>query len=85
VDEARGGVLILCKDNLNPSLFKEAEVDSEILWITIDPHPRVSYLIGGCYRPERDEVNNIKKIIDSISKINTTKVILTGDFNFQKY
>ena len=55
VEEARGGVLILCKTNLNPELYNDGEMDAEILWISINPHPKVRYLIGGCYRPERDE------------------------------
>ncbi len=47
----------------------------------MNPHCKVKYLIGGCYRPESDELNNMKNITESIDKINTTKVILADDFN----
>jgi len=84
VTEDRGGVLILCKDNLYPVEYESATVDAEILWIQISPFPKFSYLIGGCYRPERDELNMIRKINASINKINTTNIILAGDFNFRR-
>ena len=79
----RGGVLILVKDILHPTRYTDADVEAEILWISINPHPTTSWLIGGCYRPEVDEEHILEKICQSINKVDTGNCILLGDFNFR--
>ena len=80
----RGGVLILVKSFLNPVPYDKGDVDAEILWITINPRPRVTWLIGGCYRTEEDEAQILEKINKSIDSIDTQNCLLLGDFNFRK-
>ena len=80
----RGGVLILVKSFLNPTPYTEGDVDAEILWVNINPQPKVSWLIGGCYRTEEDEEQILTKINSYIDKINTDNCILLGDFNLRR-
>ena len=42
------------------------------------------YLIGGCYRTEKDEKKIIQEINKSIYSIDITNVLLFGDFNFHR-
>ena len=39
----RGGVLILAKNNLNPMPYSEGDVEAEIIWISINPNPSLTY------------------------------------------
>ena len=41
-------------------------------------------LIGGCYRTEKDEKKIFQEINKSIYSIDTTNVLLFGDFNFRR-
>ena len=84
VQDNRGGILLLIKNNLNPIIFTEADVEAEILWVTLNLHPRLSWLVGVCYRPEKDEQFMLSKICSSINKINNVNCVLLGDFNFRK-
>ncbi len=43
----RQEVELTCKENFNPVPYKEADVDLDVLLSTIDPHPKVQYLIRG--------------------------------------
>ena len=79
----RGGVLILVKAELNPVKEPNGDVDAEIIWIRINPVPKVSWLIGGCYRPEVEEEKMLDRICRSIDSIDTENCILLGDFNFR--
>ena len=83
VQENRGGVMILVKNNLHPTLYQDGEVDAEIIWVRINPLPNISWLIGGCYRPEEDETNILQKINSSINSIDSANTVLLGDFNFR--
>ena len=80
----RGGVLLLVKNLLNPVIYTEADVDAEIVWVTLNPHPNLSWLVGVCYRPETDEQFMLNKICNSINKINNDNCVLLGDFNFRR-
>ena len=80
---ARGGVLILVKGSLNPEPANNS-VDAEIIWIKINPLEKVYWLVGCCYRPEVAEEIMFEKICESINKnVDTTNVVLTGDFNLR--
>jgi hypothetical protein len=57
---SRGGTLLLVKNYLNPTLI-ETNVQAELCWININPHPNVNIVIGSCYRPEVNE--NIMSIV----------------------
>ena len=81
--EDRGGVLMLVKECLHPTRIEQWEPEIEMLWVAINPQPKVTWVIGGCYRPEVDETNIMSKIVDSINKVNTTNCILLGDFNLR--
>ena len=50
---------ILDKEDLNPQEYNKGESNAEIKWVQINPVPNVHYIIGGCYRTEKNE----KKII----------------------
>ena len=60
--EARGGVLIMVKANLNPTPYEEGNVDADILWIMISLQPNVTWLIGGCHHTEEDKAQILEKI-----------------------
>jgi hypothetical protein len=51
---SRGGTLLLVQNYLNPTLI-ETNVQAELCWININPHPTVNIVIGSCYRPEVNE------------------------------
>ena len=55
VDQNRGGVLLLIKDDLNPDQHPASSVEAELLWVTVDIDSKNQWLIGVCYRPEVDE------------------------------
>ena len=50
----RGGVLLLVKHFLNPLIYTEADVDAEIVWVTLNPHPNLSCWVGGGMLQTRD-------------------------------
>ena len=33
--------LLLVKKNPNPVIYTEADVDAEIVWVTLNPHPNL--------------------------------------------
>ena len=80
----RGGVAILCKEDLNPQEYTKGDTNVEIKWVQINPVPNVHYLIGGCYRTEKYEKKIIQEINKSIYSIDTTNVLLFGDLNFRR-
>ena len=84
VNESRGGVLMLVKNCLNPTLYEPGDCDAEILWCNITPHKNLSLLMGVAYRPEKGHIYNLERICKSINAINTDNVILMGDFNFRQ-
>ena len=77
-------VAILCKEDLNPQEYTKGDSNAEIKWVQINPVPNVHYLIGGCYRTEKDEKKIIQEINKSIYSIDTNNVLLFGDFNFHR-
>ena len=81
--ESRGGVLLLVKNYLHPTLYTQGDCDAEILWVQINPRTNIRWLIGGCYRPEEDEDHILKKITNSINTVDSDNCILLGDFNFR--
>ena len=64
-------------------LNAEADADVEILWIQVNPHPRVQWIFGMCYRPKVDEDLMLAWIIKSINDIRNENMILPGDSNFR--
>ena len=62
VDNNRGGVLLLIKEELNPTLHPASNVEAELLWVNISLNPKTDWIVGACYRPERDEEFMINKI-----------------------
>ena len=81
--ENRGGILLMVKSELNATRYTEADADAEILWMQVNPHPRVEWLFGVCYRPEVDEELMMPRIIESINSTQNENMILLGDFNFR--
>ena len=82
--EDRGGVLLLIKDNLNPTLFVPDNADAEILRVTISPQTNIQWQVGVCYRQEEDQAHMIQKINNSINTTENSNCLLLGDFNFIK-
>jgi hypothetical protein len=64
---SRGGTLLLVKNYLNPTLI-ETNVQAELCWIYINPHPNVNIVIGSYYRPEVNENIIVDRICTSITK-----------------
>ena len=56
----RGGVMLLIKDNLNPTPFLPGNTDAETLWFTISSHLNIQWQVGVCYRPEEDQAHTLK-------------------------
>ena len=83
VDSNRGGVLLLIKDYLNPTLNPASNVEAELLWVNIAINPKSEWIVGVCYRPEKDEDFMLAKIKESINSIDNQNVLLMGDFNFR--
>ena len=80
---SRGGTLLLVKNYLNPTLI-ETNVQAELCWININPHPNVNIVIGSCYRPEVNENIIVDRICTSINSVDTSNCLLLGDFNFRQ-
>ena len=83
VTENRGGVLLLIKEELNPTIHKSSDTEAEILWVSTSVDPRNDWIFGVCYRPEVDEEYILPKIINSINSLDNQNVMLVGDFNFR--
>ena len=83
INENRGGVLLLIKEELNPVIHVASDVKAEILWITTSIDPKNDWIFGVCYRPEVDEDFILPKITESINAIDHQNVMLLGDFNFR--
>ena len=83
VNENRGGVLLLIKEELNPTIHKSSDTEAEILWVSTSVDPRNDWIFGVCYRPEVDEEHILPKIINSINSLDNQNVMLVGDFNFR--
>ena len=83
VDQNRGGVLLLIKEDLNPDEHPASSVKAELLWVSIEIDSKNQWLIGVCYRPEVDEDFMLEKINSSINAIDNQNVLLLGDFNFR--
>ena len=62
---------------------RSRNVEAEIMWVTLNPHPKM-WMVGVCYRPEKDEQIMLDKICSSINKTNNDNCVLLGDFNFRK-
>ena len=82
-NENRGGVLMMVKSELNATRYTRAEVNAEIMWIQINPHPKAEWLYSVCYRPEVDEEEMLSRINQSINQIDIENTVLLGDFNFR--
>ena len=82
--EDRGGVLLLIKDNLNPTLFVPDNADAEILRVAICPHTDIQWQVGVCYTQEEDQAHMIQKINNSINTTENSNCLLLGDFYFRK-
>ena len=79
INTNRGGTLILVKRSLNPDEESTGDIEAEIIWITINPIPSISWLIGCCYRPEVAEEIMLEKICHSINNtVNTENVLTLG-------
>ena len=73
------------KDHLQPTTISEGVANAEIMWIKTSLPD--TWIIGGCYRPEVDELNILEKISNSIDDVcgqdENKNCILLGDFNFR--
>lgn len=68
---SRGGTLLLVKDYFTPTHI-ETNVQAELCWININPHPNVNIVIGSCYRTEVNENIIVDRICASINDIDTS-------------
>ena len=57
----RGGVLLLVKQNLNPTHYEKGDTDAEIIWVSLALQPKFEWLVGVCCRPESWRTNNAGK------------------------
>ena len=56
----------------------------ESIWVQLSITDNSKFLIGGCYRPEEDEVSIVQKLAKSINRVSTSSCLLVEDFNFRK-
>ena len=80
---ARGGVMILLKQHLQPTVSTINDHKTESLWLIIKVN-NGDLLLGVCYRPEVAGINYIENLCKCFSDIpKNCDVIITGDFNFR--
>ena len=58
--------------------------EAEILWVTLNLHPKLSWLAGVCYRPAKDEQFMLNKMCSSINKINSDNCVLLDELDFRQ-
>ena len=81
--ERRGGILLLVKQELNPTHYEKSDADAEILLVSLALKPKLEWLVGVCYRPEVDVLMMMEKICDLIHSTDNENILLFGDFNFR--
>ena len=82
--EDKDVILLLIKNNLNPTPFTPGDTDVEILWVTISPHPNIKWQIGVCYRPENDQALILEQN-QGFNKLNrNSDCLILGKFHFRK-
>ena len=82
--EDGGGVMLLIKDNLNPTPLLPGKTDAEIVRVTISSHPNIQWQVGVCDWPEEYQAHMLQKRNNSINTIENSNCLLLGDFNFRK-
>ena len=77
-----GGVFLAIKHCLNPIIQPDLDSDSEIIWAKIDVPGLKSVLVGSFYKPKENDLESLRGLRDSLSKIPRSSLIwLLGDFN----
>ena len=59
--ERRGGIILLVKQELNPTNHENSDDGAEILWVSLALQPKLEWLVGVYYRAEVDELIMMKK------------------------
>ena len=91
---ARGGVAIFVRNSSCCELYQEMDTEAEILWIRLILSTEAEILwirlilspshhlfVGVVCRPDNGGVQCMGKICKSLYNINTSEVLLFGDFN----
>jgi thymidylate synthase len=77
-----GGVLIYVKKCMNYSKVEAEKMNNlEYIWIKVHSRGCEAVCIGAFYRPPDGDEDQIKSLIKKISKNQTSRTILIGDFN----
>ena len=81
VDKSKGGVAFFVKNSLQIEECLDMAVAAQILWIKLILNCNQCLLLGVAYRPDKGGLDCMSKICESMYKIDTTDVVLFGDFN----
>ena len=81
VNEARGGVLLLIKDDLHP-VHVDFDVGAELVTCTIRPKDYEPLCICCVYRPEAAGLPYLNRICRFINDYDHENIFIVGDFNF---
>lgn len=82
VNEARGGVIIFVKNDLNPdSLNLNFNINAEMVFCVISPEGMDPIIISCVYRPEKGGDHCLQNICEMINSLKYNNVIIVGDFN----
>ena len=79
-----GGALIAVRNDIIATHAEELDVDTEVLWIKLQIANIKSYFIGVFYRQPKLGADPLKRLHESLSKLDLTKnpnIWLGGDFN----
>ena len=81
-----GGVFLLVRNNLLPTVQQNLNTNCEIIWIKLEIKGSKPFYISSFYKPHESDISSIlelEKSLDLARKLKGTKVIL-GDFNLPK-
>src|SRR6266516_3281694 len=82
--ERGGGVLIYVNQCMNYTKIEAETINNlEYIWIRVHSRGCDAVHIGVFYRPPDGDEEQIKNLIKKISKFQTSRTILIGDFNFR--
>src|SRR3989442_1404457 len=78
-----GGVLVYIHHSLRSVVLDSERVDNlEFLWMKVYDKGCEEIRLGVCYRPPNGNEAQIKGLIKNISKFDSIRTIVIGDFNF---
>ena len=80
VIEARGGLIIFIRNDLNPDcLSLNFAINAEMLYCSISPEGMDRIIISCVYRPEKGGEHCLRNICNAINCLNFRNIVILGD------